>query len=112
MIFFEQILAGDARYQQSAPLFKLALGSFVKRFNYSEHGGAPLLGVNGNVIITHGRSRAKAIKNAIYLAQRTAEFRLTETIAEGFSEQEKQASLSQTKLSRAIDTSSLTQELG
>ncbi len=110
--FFEQILAGDARYQQSAPLFKLALGSFVKRFNYSEHGGAPLLGVNGNVIITHGRSRAKAIKNAIYLAQRTAEFRLTETIAEGFSEQEKQASLSQTKLSRAIDTSSLTQELG
>lgn len=109
--FFEQILVSDTRFQQSASLFKLALGSFAKRFDYSEHGGAPLLGVNGNVIIAHGRSRAKAIKNAIYLAQRTAELRLTETIAKGFSEQDKQVLPSQTKTSKRLDTSPLTQEL-
>ena len=38
----------------------------VKKYaDYSEYGGAPLLGVNGVVMISHGRSSAKAIKNAI-----------------------------------------------
>lgn len=110
--FFEEILANDTRFQQSASLFKLALGTFVKKFDYSEHGGAPLLGVNGNVIIAHGRSRAKAIKNAIYLAQRTAELKLTETIAEGFSEQENEIPLTKTESSKALDTSSLAKEVG
>ncbi|MDO9123615.1 MAG: phosphate--acyl-ACP acyltransferase, partial [Deltaproteobacteria bacterium] len=35
---------------------------------YSEYGGAPLLGVNGNCVICHGASNAKAIMNAIVLA--------------------------------------------
>jgi glycerol-3-phosphate acyltransferase PlsX len=38
--------------------------------DYAEHGGAPLLGVNGNVIKAHGRSDAKAIKNAILTARK------------------------------------------
>jgi glycerol-3-phosphate acyltransferase PlsX len=41
--------------------------------DYREYGGACLLGVNGNIIIAHGRSQAKAIKNAIGLAKQTVE---------------------------------------
>ena len=41
---------------------------FKQRLDYSEYGGAPLLGVKGCVIICHGRSSAKAVKNAIRFA--------------------------------------------
>jgi glycerol-3-phosphate acyltransferase PlsX len=50
----------------------LAKGAFAdirKRTDYSEYGGAPLLGVNGGCIISHGRSSSKAIKNAIRVAR-------------------------------------------
>ena len=49
------------------------MGSWAKKLDFREYGGACLLGVNGNVIISHGRSQAKAIKNAIGLAMRTVE---------------------------------------
>ncbi len=49
------------------------LGFLGKRVDYTEYGGACLLGVNGNVIVAHGRSQAKAIKNAIGLAKQTVE---------------------------------------
>ena len=45
------------------------LDAFKKRVDYSEIGGAPLLGVNGTVIISHGSSKAKSIKNAVVQAQ-------------------------------------------
>ncbi len=51
----------------------VGLGSWAKRVDYTEYGGAYLLGVNGNVIVAHGRSQAKAIKNAIGLAKQTVE---------------------------------------
>lgn len=41
---------------------------FKKRIDYAEYGGAPLLGVNGICIISHGRSSPLAIRNAIKLA--------------------------------------------
>jgi glycerol-3-phosphate acyltransferase PlsX len=44
------------------------LKSLKKRLDYTEYGGAPLLGVNGSFIICHGSSKAKAIKNAIRVA--------------------------------------------
>ena len=50
--------------------------------DYREHGGACLLGVNGNVIVAHGRSQSKAIKHAIYLAKQTAERRISQAIKE------------------------------
>src|SRR5712692_7415091 len=49
-------------------LSRTAFQDFKKRVDYSEHGGAPLLGVKGVCIITHGRSNANAIKNAIRVA--------------------------------------------
>ncbi|MCS7202271.1 MAG: phosphate acyltransferase PlsX [Dictyoglomus sp.] len=56
-----------------------------KKLDYSEYGGAPLLGVNGIVIISHGRSKAKAIKNAIKLAQQVKNQNLVEKIKSGIS---------------------------
>jgi glycerol-3-phosphate acyltransferase PlsX len=48
-----------------AMILKRAFDDLKKRMDYSEYGGAPLLGVNGGCIVCHGRSTAKAIKNAI-----------------------------------------------
>ncbi|MFH1758049.1 MAG: phosphate acyltransferase PlsX [Pseudomonadota bacterium] len=53
-----------------------AVNGIKKKLDYSEYGGAPLLGVNGVVIIGHGRSSAKAIKNAIRLAHDFAQIGL------------------------------------
>ena len=52
-----------------------------QRADYSEVGGAPLLGVNGIVIICHGRSRVHTICNAIKHAQECAEQKLNEKIS-------------------------------
>ena len=49
-------------------LAKKSFNDFKKWFDYSQYGGSPLLGVNGGVIISHGRSSANAIKNAIKAA--------------------------------------------
>jgi phosphate acyltransferase len=49
-------------------LAKGAFDEFRKKTDYSEYGGAPLLGVRGITVIGHGRSNANAIKNAIRVA--------------------------------------------
>ena len=66
-----------------ALLLKPTLRSAFKAVDYSEYGGAPLLGVNGNVIIAHGRSDAKAIKNALSNAKRVVEQDIVNAIHKG-----------------------------
>jgi len=61
-------------------LSRTAFQDFKKRLDYSEHGGAPLLGVKGVCIITHGRSNANAIKNAIRVAKELAGGKINERI--------------------------------
>ncbi|MBI3314338.1 MAG: phosphate acyltransferase PlsX [Candidatus Omnitrophica bacterium] len=56
-----------------ALLLKSSLSEARKSIDYSEYGGAPLLGVDGLVLISHGRSSPKAIKNAIRAAIREVE---------------------------------------
>ena len=51
-----------------AILSQHAFHDFGKRLDYSEYGGAPLLGINGITIVCHGRSNANAIKNGIRVA--------------------------------------------
>jgi glycerol-3-phosphate acyltransferase PlsX len=58
------IITGKLGYMMIKPAIK----SFRKKVDYSEYGGALLLGINGTSIICHGRSSAKAIKNAIKVA--------------------------------------------
>lgn len=53
-------------------LMKPAFVRLKKRGDYSESGGAPLLGINGVCIICHGSSSPKAISNALFLAARSA----------------------------------------
>lgn len=64
-----------------AILARGAFNEFKKRVDYSEYGGAPLLGLNGICIICHGRSNAKAIRNAIRIAKEFAEGKINERIA-------------------------------
>jgi glycerol-3-phosphate acyltransferase PlsX len=61
-------------------LARTAFYEFKKRVDYSEYGGAPLLGVKGVCIVTHGRSNANAIKNAIRVAAEFAEGKVNERI--------------------------------
>ncbi len=55
-----------------------------KRFNPEEHGGAPLMGVDGTVFIGHGSSTARAIERLIVRAARAAELGLRRSMAEVF----------------------------
>ena len=62
------------------PLIAAPLLNLKRKIDYAEFGGAPLLGVNGICMICHGRSSAKAIKNAIRRAKSLAESRITDLI--------------------------------
>ena len=57
-----------------------ALRHFTRRMDYSEYGGAPLLGVNGITIVGHGRSSPKAVRNALAMAYRFASGQLMERL--------------------------------
>ncbi len=62
-------------------LMKPALRNFRRKTDYAEYGGAPLLGINGTCIISHGRSSSKAIRNAIKVAAEFARKRVYEIIS-------------------------------
>ena len=61
---------------------RTALNDFKKRLDYSEYGGAPLLGVRGVCIISHGRANANAIRNAIRVAAEFSEGKVNQRIEE------------------------------
>jgi glycerol-3-phosphate acyltransferase PlsX len=63
-------------YVLSRPAFQ----DFKKRLDYSEYGGAPLLGVQGCTIVCHGRSNPNAIKNAVRVAAEFAEAKVNHQI--------------------------------
>ena len=53
---------------------------YLNRFNYEDYGGTPILGINSTVIVGHGISNAKAIKNMITLAQDVVQAQLKDKI--------------------------------
>lgn len=65
-----------------ALMLKGALGKAKKSIDYAEYGGAPLLGVDGLVLIGHGRSSPKAVKNAIRQAKQEIEHNILVKIKE------------------------------
>ncbi len=65
-----------------------AIRRLEKRLDYAEVGGAPLLGINGNCVICHGSSNAKAIMNAILLASNLAKNRLNEHLIQELKEKQ------------------------
>ncbi len=70
-------------------LVRAALKRLKKRIDYSEYGGAPLLGVNGTCIIAHGGSSPIAIQNAIRVAIESVEQRVNEQIESTLAESSK-----------------------
>jgi glycerol-3-phosphate acyltransferase PlsX len=64
-------------------LIKDALSRVSKRTDYQEIGGAPLLGVDGVVIIGHGRSQARAIRSALMRAAEAVERGVVDAIEAG-----------------------------
>ncbi|MEO0076495.1 MAG: phosphate acyltransferase PlsX [candidate division WOR-3 bacterium] len=77
-------LASESKYRVRRWFSKPVFSEFLNRLSYEEYGGALLLGVKGTVIIAHGRSTVKAMKNAIRTAVYAARSKITEHIEEKF----------------------------
>jgi len=77
MAQIDQYLTGPALAQY------VQLASVVRKLDYTQYGGACLLGLEGNIVIAHGRSRAAAIRNAIYLAYLAARQGIVEAVKAG-----------------------------
>jgi len=78
--FYEAIAPFIIGLLASAGVDKKTMMGALKQLDYSEHGGAPLLGVNGVSIISHGKSSPRAIKNAIKVAVQAIDTRMDEHI--------------------------------
>lgn len=79
----KETLKATITRQVGALLSRSAFAEFKKRLDHTEYGGAPLLGVKGVCIITHGSSNANAIKNAIRVAAEFAASGVNERIEKG-----------------------------
>jgi phosphate acyltransferase len=78
----KQALQSTLAAQVGSLLARSAFHKLKKQMDYSEYGGAPLLGVKGVTIIGHGRSNANAIKNAIRVAAELVRVKVSEKIEE------------------------------
>ncbi len=81
-----EVVSESNSFSEAEPLFQAALETVTRRFDYSEYGGALLLGVNGVSIVGHGCSDANAMRNAIRFAFRAARSDLVEHISAAFAE--------------------------
>jgi phosphate acyltransferase len=79
-------LKGDILSMIGAFLSRPAFRRSQHKFDTSEIGGAPLLGVNGVVIVGHGQSNARTIRNAVRQARNAVEGQVIETMRESFSQ--------------------------
>jgi phosphate acyltransferase len=83
-MFFKQVrgvLTSSIVSKMAALVLKKPLGAMKDKFDYETYGGAQLLGLNAPVIISHGSSKAKAIKNAMRVAAESLKTDLVEKIA-------------------------------
>ena len=75
-------------------MMRPAFRALKRRVDFAEYGGAPLIGINGISIISHGRSTERAIKNAIRVATKLAKSEVNKHIHEDI---EKNMELSKTR---------------
>lgn len=78
----KEVFMKSSKTKLGAILLKSSLKDFKKKLDYTEYGGAPLLGVKGAVIKAHGSSNDVAIKNAIRQAKQFVENKVIENIEE------------------------------
>jgi glycerol-3-phosphate acyltransferase PlsX len=102
------ILKGEAKDNIRARVAYFLMGRAIRRLekkvDYSEHGGAPLLGINGNCVICHGASNAKAIMNAILLAMNLAKNKLNEHLIQEIREKQELLRLGQKRNEKISET--------
>jgi glycerol-3-phosphate acyltransferase PlsX len=79
-------LQGTFSSQVGYLLSRRAFRRFRRRVDYSEYGAAPLLGVAGLTLVGHGRSSAKAVRNALAMAHRFADSQFVPTLAQEIAE--------------------------
>jgi len=88
LAFTSHVLRNEVRRSPfrkiGAFMMKGAFSAFRSRLDYASYGGAPLLGINGVIIIGHGSSSARAIKNAILMAQRFVNYKVNQHIEQAF----------------------------
>ncbi len=84
--FKEAARSGSIRSKLGLLFLKPLLKQIYRQYDYEEYGGAPLLGVNGVSIISHGRSSAVAIKNAIRLASNDVRTNVVDKINKAISQ--------------------------
>jgi glycerol-3-phosphate acyltransferase PlsX len=82
MHLLKRAFTSSTRAKVGALLAKPALLALRKQIDYAETGGAPLLGVDGTVMICHGGSSAVALKNAVFAADRFVERGLKDAVAD------------------------------
>ncbi len=82
MSILKDVFTHNWRSKLGYLLVKSGLSVMRKRIDYSEYGGAPLLGLNGVVIVSHGSSKANAIKNAIRVAAESVDHHINDQIVE------------------------------
>ncbi|HKP74228.1 MAG TPA: phosphate acyltransferase PlsX [Longimicrobiaceae bacterium] len=78
---FGRFMAEELKREMEQQQVRLDLRRLYQKLDYSTYGGAPLLGVNGVVVIAHGGSSPLAIRNGIGVAARSVERRMVEHIA-------------------------------
>ncbi len=83
----EGILTGGLRAKLGALLIKPVLSKLAKKMDHTEHGGAPLLGVNGVFLIAHGSSKAKEINTAVRIARELVQRDIIESIHKSVEEE-------------------------
>ena len=84
--FYEAVAPMMMGLLKDAGVDEKLIGGALRHLDYSAYGGAPLLGVNGISIIAHGKSSARALKNAVKVAARAASSKLDEHIGERLGE--------------------------
>ncbi len=80
----KSVLYASTATKLAGAVIKKPLKEFMKKYDYAEQGGAPLLGVNGVIIKAHGSSNALAIKNAVRQATEMVNAKLIDAITEAF----------------------------
>ena len=88
MLFRSEGMMTSLRSKIGALLVKPALKETLKSFDASEYGGAPLLGLNGLVVKTHGSSKAQEVKNSIIQCVTFKEQQINDKIRENIKREE------------------------
>lgn len=82
----QEYLDSESKYRMRRWIAKPVLHEFIDRMDYQEYGGALMLGIRAPVVVAHGRSTPRAIKNALRSARQAAEDNLAGHIARRFEE--------------------------